>query len=83
MTLMISIDEDIVPSEGIEGVARIVSDMTDEAKALLDRWWEKNSARRDQAALARFSASRSAACTVFATNFAMVIGPTPPGTGVI
>jgi len=49
MTLMISIDEEVVPSEGIEGVAWIVSDMTDEAKALLDQWWKEK--RADVAAV--------------------------------
>ncbi len=52
MTLMISIDEEVVPSEGIEGVAWIVSDMTDEAKALLDQWWkDKGNEKADVAAI--------------------------------
>ncbi len=47
MELLASINEDAVVYEDVENVAAIVRDMTGEAKVLLDRWWEKNSARRD------------------------------------
>ena len=33
--------------------------------------------------LGNLVARRSAACTVFASSMVMVIGPTPPGTGVM
>jgi len=50
MELMLSIDEEVVPSKSVGYVAWMVRDMTDEVKALLDLWWEENKengARRD------------------------------------
>ncbi len=41
MELLSSINEDAVVYEDVENVAAIVRDMTDEAKALLDQWWEE------------------------------------------
>ena len=40
MELMVNINPDLVSEEDIGNVAVMIRDMTDDAKALLDRWWE-------------------------------------------
>jgi len=50
MELMTTINPDLVSEEDIGNVVVMVRDMTDDAKALLDRWWEENAgngAQRD------------------------------------
>ncbi len=50
MELMVAISPDLVSEEDIGSVAAMVRDMTDDAKALLDRWGEENAgngAQRD------------------------------------
>lgn len=50
MELIALINPDLVFEEDIGNVAAMIRDMTDDAKALLDRWWEENEgngARRD------------------------------------
>ncbi len=50
MELMVNFNPDLVSEEDIGNVAVMIRDMTDDAKALFDRWWEENAgngARRD------------------------------------
>ena len=46
MDLMLSVNEEVVSLEDIGSIAWIVRDMTDEAKTLLDQWWEDKSKKK-------------------------------------